>query len=95
MANKHKNYLQTKEIELGLVEIPEVHEEPMEIEEPVAPTYTVKVTHPSLRRRQAPSLSAPVLGLITDQGQYEIFEEQDGWGKLEDNSWISLEFTTK
>ena len=70
------------------------------VEEPViAPvpklTYTVKVTHPSLRMRQAPSTDAEILGLITDQGEYEIFETKDGWGQLQDGSWIMLSFTKK
>ena len=77
----------------------EIFEEAV-IEEPViAPvpksTYKVKVTHPSLRMRQAPSTDAEILGLITDQGEYEIFETEGGWGQLQDGSWIMLSFTEK
>lgn len=56
-------------------------------------TYFVKVTHPSLRRRRAPALSGEEVGLITDQGIYEIFDEVNGWGKLENGDWIMLSYT--
>lgn len=52
--------------------------------------YKVQVTHPSLRRRANPSTDSEVLGLITDKGIYEIFNEVPGWGQLKDNSWIML-----
>lgn len=55
--------------------------------------YKVKVTHPSLRRRNAPALSGQEVGLITDQGIYEIFDEVNGWGKLENGDWIMLSYT--
>ena len=54
--------------------------------------YKVQVTHPSLRRRANPSTDSEVLGLITDKGIYEIFNEVPGWGQLKDNSWIMLQF---
>ena len=57
--------------------------------------YQVKITHPSLRQREAPTKEAKVLGLITDQGVYNIIDEQNGWGQLEDNSWVMLTFTEK
>ena len=57
--------------------------------------YKVQVTHPSLRRRAEPSTDSEVLGLITDMGEYEIFAEVGGWGKLKDNSWIMLQFCHK
>lgn len=94
-----------------VVEVQEVSiQEPVavQVEEPIvvndvkeavieapAPIYSVRVTHPSLRRRIAPTLRADVLGLITDKGIYGVFEERDGWGRLEDKSWIKLEFTEK
>lgn len=56
-------------------------------------TYFVKVTHPSLRRRRAPALSGEEVGLITDQGIYKIFDEVNGWGKLENGDWIMLSYT--
>lgn len=56
-------------------------------------SYFVKVTHPSLRRRRAPALSGEEVGLITDQGIYEIFDEVNGWGKLENGDWIMLSYT--
>jgi hypothetical protein len=64
---------------------------PLEPEKPK--TYFVKVIHPSLRRRNAPALSGKEVGLITDQGIYEIFDENNGWGKLENGDWIMLSYT--
>lgn len=55
--------------------------------------YSIKVTHPSLRRRSAPSLSADVVGFITDEGIYKIYDEVNGWGKLENGDWIMLSYT--
>lgn len=90
-----------------VVEVQEITvEEPavVQIEEPVAEVvveqgpcaiYSVHVTHPSLRRRSTPTLRADVLGLITDKGIYNIFEEREGWGRLEDGSWIMLQYTDR
>ena len=66
--------------------------EPEKIEEPKK-SFKVKVTHPSLRKRKAPNLSGEVVDLITDQGIYEIFDENNGWGQLEDGNWIMLSYT--
>ena len=60
-----------------------------------APCFKVKVTHPSLRIRRAPSLLAGVVGLITDFGIYDIYDTLDGWGKLADETWIMLKYTEK
>lgn len=95
----------------AIVQVEEVSiEEPVEIlaEEPIIiddakesevqrpfPIYVVRVIHPNLRRRAAPSLKADVLGFITDRGLYDVFAEESGWGRLEDGSWILLELTEK
>ena len=55
----------------------------------------VKVNHPSLRKRAAPSLDAEVLGYITDEGKYTLLRIIDDWGQLEDESWIMLEYTIR
>ena len=60
-----------------------------------APIYKVKVIHPRLRIRTMPSLSGDVVDHITNQGIYAIFAEQDGWGQLEDDNWIMLNYTQK
>ena len=73
------------ELLINLEELPIKPEKPK--------TYFVKVTHPSLRRRSAPALSGQEVGLITDQGIYEIFDEINGWGKLENGDWIMLSYT--
>ena len=65
-----------------------------EKEQPVA-LYSVKVIHPSLRRRSAPEIKDNVVGLISDQGIYNIYAEVGGWGKLEDDTWIMLQYTEK
>lgn len=59
----------------------------------IEPIMKVKITHPSLRCRNAPN--GNVVGVITDCGEYDIFEEYDGWGRLSDNTWIMLQFTNK
>lgn len=62
-------------------------------EKPVDNSFTVKVTHPSLRIRRAPNTSAEIVRLITDQGKYKIIDQVNGWGKLEDGNWIMLSYT--
>lgn len=78
---------------------PKVIEEPQKeeviIEEVHKPLYQVKVTHPSLRKRNGPFLNATQIGLITDKGTYDIYAQESNWGQLEDNAWICLDFTTK
>ena len=93
--SKYKSFVEEPKIE-SIEEQPiEVVEElPIEIPQPEK-LYTVQIVHPSLRRRTIPSVNGVVLGLITDLGQYDIFEEVNGWGKLKDNSWIMLQYTEK
>ena len=98
------NYLNGIEVEAmeGNVTKPQIEEKVVAIEEveskenkqPVA-LYSVKVTHPSLRRRSEPEVADNVVGLISDKGVYNIYAEVGGWGKLEDGSWIILQFTKK
>ena len=57
------------------------------------PQFKVKVNHPSLRMRRAPDAGAEVVGLITDQSIYDIFETLGGWGKLDNGAWIMLQYT--
>ena len=57
--------------------------------------YKVRVTHPSLRRRSTPEIAENVVGVIIDKGIYTITEERNGWGLLEDGSWIMLQYTEK
>lgn len=82
--------------EIIAIEEPEVVEVQQILEEFLPQKlYTVQVTHPSLRRRNGPSLDHEVLGLIEDKGLYDIYEEKKGWGRLKDNSWIMLDYTLK
>lgn len=55
--------------------------------------YKVRVTHPSLRIRRAPSLQAEIVDFITDKGEYIILDEVNGWGKIDENKWIMLSYT--
>ena len=84
--------IEENQIEEKVVAIEEV--ESKENKQPVA-LYSVKVTHPSLRRRSEPEVADNIVGLISDKGIYNIYAEVGGWGKLEDGSWIMLQFTKK
>lgn len=59
------------------------------------PSFKVRVSHPSLRRRSTPEIAENVIGVITDRGIYTITNEHNGWGQLEDGSWIMLQYTEK
>lgn len=57
--------------------------------------FCVRVLDGSLNIRKYPSLTAPVVGIITDKGVYTIVAEEHGdgvlWGKLKSGAgWISL-----
>lgn len=56
-------------------------------------TNQVKVTAKLLNCRLQPSMSAQILGIIKMDEVYNVVAEQDGWGQLENGSWINLEFT--
>ena len=89
--NMDENFIQvTDEMDEPVVVI----EEPVIVEQP-APIFKVKVTHPSLRMRRAPSKDAEVAGLITDMGWYDIFAVEGEWGQLANGNWIMLSFTQK
>ena len=66
-----------------------------ELEIKEKPLYTVRVTHVSLRHRSTPEIANNIIGIITNRGIYQIYEERDGWGRLEDGSWIMLKYTEK
>ena len=55
--------------------------------------YYVKVTHPCLRIRKAPSLSGEIIDFIYDMGIYKILDEVNGWGKIGEDRWIMLSYT--
>lgn len=57
--------------------------------------FKVQVTHLRLRRRAGPSINAKEIGVITDKGIYDIYEQQGDWGRLSDGSWIMLSFTER
>lgn len=79
-----------------IVSEPQVEEVEEQVSEKViCPLYEVQVTHPSLRRRSMPKIAENVIGIITDKSIYKIYDERDGWGQLEDGSWIMLQYTKK
>ena len=84
--------LEVKKLEIPVVEEKEI-EKPVEEKPQQKVIYTVKVTHPSLRMRKGPSLSADVVGFITDEGIYGIVDENNGWCKLENGNWIMATYT--
>ena len=59
------------------------------VEMPVepAPLYKVRICHPLKQYRDAPKISANVIGLITDQGVYDVYEENEDWIKLDNGYW--------
>ena len=89
--NMDENFIQvTDEMDEPVVVI----EEPVIVEQPT-PIFKVRVIHPSLRMRRAPDKGGEVAGLITDQGQYDIFAVEGEWGQLANGNWIMLSFTQK
>ena len=88
---RKRKVVQQNEDELLLIK----EEEPEEkIEETKStPKFKVKINCPQLRRRRAPNLQAEVVNIINDWGIYDIYDEVNGWGKLEDGNWIMLSYT--
>lgn len=93
------------EVQIEDVEVePQTHELELNTEIPTPtpsearqdlPISTIKVNHPSLRRRNAPSMDAEVIDVIDDEGIYDIYAKQDGWGQLKDKSWVMLNFCSE
>ena len=57
--------------------------------------YDVRVVYSILKIRESPSLQAKEVGLIKDKGVYHILEEKNGFGKIADNQWIMLSYTSR
>lgn len=75
--------------------VEEVNEPVTVFSQEILPLFSVKVIHPSLRRRSTPEIAENVVGVITDRGIYEIYNVNGDWGQLQDNSWIMLQYTEK
>ena len=75
--------------------VEEINEPVTVLSEEILPLFSVKVIHPSLRRRSTPEIAENVVGVITDCGIYEIYNVNGDWGQLQDNSWIMLKYTEK
>ncbi len=59
--------------------------------------YKVKIICPLLNVRCGPDLNYKIMQRIINNEIYSIFEEQNGFGKIDQNEdlWIKLEFTEK
>ena len=77
------------------VEVVEVKAE--KVEEPKAPfsEYKIRVNHPCLCVRKGPSTDYEQVGLIVDRGIYKVLDEENGFGKIGEDQWIMLSYTTK
>jgi hypothetical protein len=53
----------------------------------------VKVTAATLNARQQPNANATITGLVHLGDSFEITIQKDGWGKINDISWINLAYT--
>ncbi len=78
-----------------LLEVGEVSEEQDTKNTAETKSFLVKVLDSALNIRKYPSLTAPINGVITDNGVYTIVETEHGgnilWGKLKSGAgWISL-----
>lgn len=56
-------------------------------------TNQIKVTANLLNCRLQPSMSAKILSVIKMDEVHNVVAEQNGWGQLENGSWINLKFT--
>lgn len=56
-------------------------------------TNQIKVTANLLNCRLQPSMKAKILGTIKMDEVHNVVAEQNGWGQLENGSWINLQFT--
>ena len=56
-------------------------------------TNQIKVTTNLLNCHLQPSMSAKILGTIKMNEIHNVVAEQNGWGQLENGSWINLKFT--
>jgi len=60
----------------------------------VDPLYRVRVTIPNLLIRSGAGASYPVVKRYAS-GEYDVYEEQNGYGRIGDGRWIALEYTEK
>ena len=56
-------------------------------------TNQIKVTAKLLNCRLQPSMSAQILGTVQMDEVHNVVAEQNGWGQLENGSWINLKVT--
>jgi len=62
--------------------------------EEVDPLYRVRVTIPDLLIRSGAGRNYPVVYRYAS-GEYNVFEERDGYGRIGAGRWIALEYTQK
>lgn len=75
--------------------VQEIKEEPVqEIKKEFQP-YRIKVNYQNLFVRKEPAVGNNVVGVITYGQEFDVIDEQNGFGKIEDGKWIMLSFTVK
>jgi len=60
----------------------------------VDPLYRVRVTIPNLLIRSGAGASYPVVKRYAS-GEYDVYEEQNGYGRIGDGRWIALKYTER
>lgn len=61
----------------------------------IADNFYVRLTVPALNCRTGASKSFAVKKILSDKEPHLVLKEVNGWGRLEDNTWIDLSFTEK
>jgi len=62
-----------------------------------APLFSAQVTATTLNVRNQPNLAGDILGQLANGTVVQVFEEQDGWGRINaaDSQWVKEEFLEK
>lgn len=61
----------------------------------IADNFYVKLTVPALNCRSGASKTFAVKNILRDKEPHLVLKEVNGWGRLEDNTWIDLSFTER
>ena len=71
-------------------------EEPQPVKEPEPYRAKVKISFVKyLNIRTQPNLNCDVARTAQNNDILTIVKEQDGWGQLEDNNWVNLQYVEK
>ena len=94
-SKKDKIFWDEPTINIPVEPIPEIKEVKEEIVVQPFEEYDVRVAYSVLKIRENPNPQAKEVGFIKDKGVYHILEEQNGFGRIADNQWIMLSYTTR